>query len=208
MLKSVPNQKFCAHLLSGLSCGQSRSPARTVFIRDVVVHLKTTMKNSVILLNSILVLIVFLFLLDVLSSFEIKSQAVKSFTYFGVIILTPLTLIWNIMSSKGRRRKFIAAAFPFLVLTGILIVGPMKIVFSSSAWKTQKIVYQNQKITFKKVEFQMQDAGALGYNRRTVEVTYLTDFFMIVEPTENGIAKEGEWVKVDKEINELGLKTP
>ncbi len=166
------------------------------------------MKNTVILLNSILVLIVLLFLLDVLTSFEIKSQAIRSFTYFAIIILTPLTLIWNIISSKGKRRKFIAAAFPIIVLTGILIVGPMKIVFSSSAWKTQKIVYQNQKNTFKKVEFQMQDAGALGYNRRTVEVTYLTDFFMIVEPTENGIAKEGEWVKVDKEINELGLKTP
>ncbi len=29
-------------MLSGLSCGQSRSPARTVFIRDVVHHLKRT----------------------------------------------------------------------------------------------------------------------------------------------------------------------
>ena len=33
--------KLCARLLSGLSCGQSRSPARTVFIRDVGGHAKS-----------------------------------------------------------------------------------------------------------------------------------------------------------------------
>src|SRR5690606_36144927 len=32
--------KYRARLLSGLSCGQSRSPARKVFIRDVVVHFR------------------------------------------------------------------------------------------------------------------------------------------------------------------------
>ena len=52
----------------------------------------------------------------------------------------------------------------------------------------------------------MQDVGALGYNKRTVEVTYLTGLFMIVEPVENNIGERVEWVKVDKEVNELGLK--
>jgi len=37
--------KMRARLLSGLSCGQSRSPARTVFIRDVVKHLRKTMAS-------------------------------------------------------------------------------------------------------------------------------------------------------------------
>jgi len=37
--------KFRARLLSGLSCGQSRSPARTVFIRDVATHSKETTKR-------------------------------------------------------------------------------------------------------------------------------------------------------------------
>ncbi len=54
----------------------------------------------------------------------------------------------------------------------------------------------------------MQDVGALGYNKRTVEVIYLTDLFMIVNPVEKDIDKRVEWTKVDKEVNELGLKFP
>ena len=97
---------------------------------------------------------------------------------------------------------------PILTIIGILIIGPTKIAFSSSSWKTQKIIYQNGHLNFKKVEFQMQDVGAFGYNKRTVEVTYLTNLFMIVSPLEKDIDKRVEWVKVDKEVNELGLKFP
>ncbi len=79
---------------------------------------------------------------------------------------------------------------------------------STSAWKTQKIIYQNKHLNFKKVEFQMQDVGTLGYNKRTVEVIYLTDLFMIVSPVEKDIHDSIEWVKVNKDVNELGLKFP
>ena len=54
----------------------------------------------------------------------------------------------------------------------------------------------------------MQDVGALGYNRRTVEVFYLTPFFMTASAVPNDIDKKVEWVKVDKDVNELGLKSP
>lgn len=84
----------------------------------------------------------------------------------------------------------------------------MKILFSTGAWRTQTILYQNGHLSFKTVEFQMQDVGALGYNKRTVEVFYLTPFFMITSEVPNDIDKRVEWVKVDKEINELGLKFP
>ena len=84
----------------------------------------------------------------------------------------------------------------------------MKINFSSGSWKTQKEIYKNEHLNHKKVEFQMQDVGALGYNKRTVEVTYITDLFMIVSPVKNDIDKRVEWVKINKEINELGLKFP
>jgi hypothetical protein len=95
-----------------------------------------------------------------------------------------------------------------LTLIGILIIGPLRIAFSSTAWKTQTVIYQNGHLNFKKVEFQMQDVGALGYNKRTVEVIYLTDLFMIVIPVEKDIHERIEWIKVDQEINELGLKFP
>ncbi len=84
----------------------------------------------------------------------------------------------------------------------------MKILFSTSAWRTQTILYQNGHLSFKTVEFQMQDIGALGYNKRTVEVLYLTPFFMITSEVPNDIDKKVEWLKVDKEVNELGLKFP
>jgi hypothetical protein len=145
-----------------------------------------------------------MFVLDELTGFEIKNQSIKSFTYFGILILTPLTLIWNLLTFKTRKKKIFAVAIPILTLIRILIVGPMKIVFSSTAWRTQEILYQNGHLTFNKVEFQMQDVGAFGYNKRTVEVIYLTDLFMIIEPVDKDIYKRVEWVKVDKELNKLG----
>jgi hypothetical protein len=84
----------------------------------------------------------------------------------------------------------------------------MKILFHSGAWRTQTILYQNSHLSFKTVEFQMQDIGALGYNRRTVEVTYLSPLFMITNEVPSNIDKRVEWVKIDKDVNELGLKAP
>lgn len=160
------------------------------------------------ILNGIFLLALLLFAVDGQTSLEIKSQTIKSFAYFGIIILAPLTLIWNIWTVKTRKWRIICLASPTLALIGILIIGPLKIIFSASAWRTQKVIYQSDRLNSKKVEFQMQDLGAFGYNKRTVEVIYLTDFFMIVSPVEKGIDKRVEWVKVDNEVNELGLKFP
>ena len=87
----------------------------------------------------------------------------------------------------------------------------MKILFSAGAWRTQDILYQNGHLKFKTIEFQMQDKGALGYNRRTVEVLYLTKFFTISKEISDKQIEKGlgvEWVRVNEEINELELKSP
>ena len=165
-------------------------------------------KHISVILDGIFALIILLFILDALTSFEIKSQVIKSFTYFGIMILTPIIILWNLLNIKQRKRKLISSILPILILIGILIIGPLKIVFSSSAWKTQKIIYQSAHLDFKKVEFQMQDVGSLGYNKRTVEVIYLTNLFMIISPVQEDIDNKVEWIKVDKEVNELGLKFP
>ena len=52
----------------------------------------------------------------------------------------------------------------------------------------------------------MQDVGALGYNRRTVEVLYLTSLFTITSEVPQDIESKVEWVKVHRDVNELGLK--
>jgi hypothetical protein len=146
--------------------------------------------------------------LDGLKSFDIKSQSIKSFIYFGILIGTPLTLVWNVWVIKTSNGKIIWTLFPTIILTLVLVVGPMKILFTTGTWRTQTILYQNGHLSFKTVEFQMQDIGALGYNRRTVEVIYLTPLFILTSEVPNDIDKRVEWVKVDKDVNELGLKCP
>lgn len=166
------------------------------------------MTKTTKILNIIYDLTAVLFLLDSLTSLDIKSQILKSFVYFVLLIGTPLTLIWNAVTIKTTSRKFIWTMLPTAILIMILIVGPMKFLFSTGVWRTQTILYQNGHLSFKTVEFQMQDVGALGYNKRTVEVFYLTPLFMITSEVPTGIDKRVEWVKVDKDVNELELKFP
>jgi len=52
----------------------------------------------------------------------------------------------------------------------------------------------------------MQDVGVLGYNKQTVEVFYLTPLFIITSEVPTDIKKRVEWIKVDNNVNELGLE--
>lgn len=83
-------------------------------------------------------LIMLIFILDGLTPLEIKSQAIKSFTYFGILVVTPLTLIWNLWTFKTKKWKVIGATLPLLALIGILIIGPLKIVFPHRHGKPKK----------------------------------------------------------------------
>lgn len=158
--------------------------------------------------NVIYCLTVVLFLLDSYTSFDIKSQALKTVVYFGILIGTPLTLICNLVVIKTRVKRIVSLVLPTIILILVLYLGPVIVLFSSGAWQTQKVLYQNGHLTFKTVEFQMQNLGALGYNKRTVEVFYLTSLFMITSEVPEDIDQRIEWVKVDKETNELELKEP
>ena len=76
----------------------------------------------------------------------------------------------------------------------------MKIIYSTGAWQTKTILYKNGHFSFKTIEFQTQDIGAMGYNKRTVEVLYLTNIFMITNEIPQDIDNKVEWIKIDKEI--------
>ena len=92
-------------------------------------------------------------------------------------------------------------------MIGLIVnAGITKILFASGAWHTQTVLFENGHLSFKKIEFQMQDVGALGYNRRTVEVLYLTSLFTITSEVPQDIESKVEWVKVHRDVNELGLK--
>ena len=156
-------------------------------------------------LNGIYIFIVLFFLFDALTSFEIKNQIIRWFIYFGMLIYTPAILIWNLFYFKVKKRKFLHSILPIIVLIGIAI-NPMGLLFTSSNWKTQTVLYENGHLNFKKIEFQMRDYGSFGYGERTVDVLYLTNWFMIVNEIELDAERGSEWIKVDKEVNELKLK--
>ena len=52
----------------------------------------------------------------------------------------------------------------------------------------------------------MQNIGAFGYNKRKVEVFYLTKYFMITKEFDSNIEKDLNWEKVDIDVNENNLK--
>ena len=72
-------------------------------------------------------------------------------------------------------------------------------------WKTQTIIYENGHFDNKTIEFQMQDKGALGYNRRIVEVTKFTFFLKLIEQVDT-TEIDLPWILVNKDVNELRLK--
>lgn len=97
--------------------------------------------------------------------------------------------------------------FP-VFLGGLYLYNPfliMEILLLGSPYKTQTILYQNKKDKNIIIEFQMQDIGALGYNRRVVKVEKGM-FFNSAETIDTTKVDKSDWEKVDIDVNELGLK--
>ena len=145
----------------------------------------------------------FFYVLDRNEILEIKHQGFKSFVYFGIIILSFFSIVFIFLSFEKLKLKILFSILPIITFLHILNFGMLRTIFCSSAWKTQIIIYQNKLDSSKKVEFQMLDIGFAGYERRTTEVNYITDWFFISK--EEGIYNS-DWKKVNMEVNELGLK--
>lgn len=151
------------------------------------------------ILNGLYICMALLFMFDVLTNFEIRSQTLKSFIYYGVLFATPLVLIWNLISSKSNR--VLASLSPLLILILVFTMGLTKILANVSAWQTQVILYKNKNSNVTTIEHQRQGSANFKFNERTVKVTYLTGLFMIVYRIPDDIASKSEWVKVDQYIN-------
>ncbi len=147
-----------------------------------------------------------LFLLHILTPFEIKSLFVKYVMYLGLFVLAPFITISRMLVSKKWREKGVTSFFIILILLVVSAIALFVILFTTQSWYTQTILYENKHSVYKKVELQMQDIGALGYRNREVEVTYLTSLFMFVSPVRENIDNNPEWKKVEIEVNEMGLE--
>ena len=76
-------------------------------------------------------------------------------------------------------------------------------------WKTQTIIYTNNHLSNRTIEFQLQDKGALGFNRRTVDRLNLFPFISWTKKlTEENLKNMDSltWEKVDIDLNEQGFK--
>lgn len=78
-----------------------------------------------------------------------------------------------------------------------MVIGPIRLIFSSTVWKTKTVLYQNKYNAKKTIEFQRRDVGALGYRKRTVEVHNFTNLFMVVKPLSKDLDENKEWIKVN-----------
>ncbi|MEZ4838004.1 hypothetical protein [Flavobacterium sp.] len=149
------------------------------------------------IINGIFFLLFLLFCIDSFTNVDITNQELKSVVYFGILVSTPIVLVVNGMFHKQLNPKIKSILFPFLVIVFILIIGPTKIVFSSRVWKTNNVLFINKENQNLKVEFQMQDMGALGYNKRTVEVLHHNKWFMTVKSKNKNFELNTNWIKVN-----------
>lgn len=143
--------------------------------------------------------------MDWYTCIEIKSQPLKSFAYWGIIIGTLCILIWNsLLLSKNQ--KILGIVLPLGIIVYLIACSnPLTVLFRSGTWKTQTIEYES-KDKNRTIEYQMQDIGVFGFNRRTVEVKYITPWFMIVGYPKDNPVNNTEWTRVNTDINELELK--
>lgn len=75
-------------------------------------------------------------------------------------------------------------------------------------FRTQTIIFRDKSDPEHRVEFQMQDVGALGYNKQLVEVRPLLFFFETTSPIDTTAPSNTTWVRVDEFVNEMGIKYP
>lgn len=151
-----------------------------------------------------------LFLLDLFEIVEIKGEGLVSFIHFGSILFTPLIVLFDLLIFQFRKLAYLLYVVPIVLTicfsTVIVHIGLLHYLFSVGSFETQAILYENTYNSFKTIEFQMEDIGALGYNERYVEVTYFTPWFMITKEIDPEEDPGPGWIKVDKEVNELEIK--
>ena len=105
------------------------------------------------------------------------------------------------------KRSFVIWFFTLLAATAIGYKTSTFLYFGSG-FKTQTITHRSLNDPEKRIEFQLEDFGALGYNRRTIIITPICCFLQQEQEIDPDKFDYSHWKQVDEEINELGLKFP
>ncbi len=142
----------------------------------------------------------FILILSLLTQIEITNTLIRNLC---LIVSFSGVLFVNISLLFPKKPKATMAA---IIISFVCISVYLKEEFKwNGDWKTQTIIYENGHFNNKTIEFQMQDKGALGNNRRIVEVTKFTFFLKLIEPVDT-TKIDLPWILVNKHVNELRLK--
>lgn len=146
--------------------------------------------------NIIYILVVFLFLQDVFTNVDISFQPLKTGVYWGIMILSPIMLIFNSFIKINLGKKIALILISIFMLTFIFVIKPINILFASGVWETREVLFRNTNNN-RTIELQIQDRGALGYNKRTVEVLHLTPLFLFAKKAPQITERNPEWILVE-----------
>lgn len=166
---------------------------------------KLPLKYISYLLNAIIIISFSLLLTDQLTPIDLIDQGLKSFAYMGTMSLCLPAILWNFGVLRSSRYRTVSLLLNSMCLVVIIVLGPLGLIFSQPVWNTQTILYQDPKNPNHRVEFQMQDIGALGYNRRTVEVYDFIYGMIIARPIDTKHL-DSSWTKVTIVVDQLKLK--
>lgn len=141
-----------------------------------------------------------LLLLDGLTPLQIGNSIAYAILLLVTIAACVLTVGYYLLKLdfKGTLKISIIIGGLAIIVQGLLSWG--------GDWKTQTVIYKNLHLSNRTIEFQMQDVGALGYNRRTVDRIKIFPFIDWIEEVDIKNIGNADWERVDVDVNEIGLK--
>jgi len=157
------------------------------------------MKKILLIIWLIITIIIFG---EILTSLEITNSYIK---YLSILIF--IYGIINFVSYKisWLRGKSITIS---LIIFGVILLTKYFTDFRGD-WKTQTIILQNRENINRTIEFQLQNKGALGFNRRTIDRTKIISFISLInEIKESDLIEFNKlkWNEVNIDINGQNFK--
>jgi lysylphosphatidylglycerol synthetase-like protein (DUF2156 family) len=148
-----------------------------------------------------------LLLLDALTPLEVRSLYLTSWLLTSwlwvAVALSGIGLLGRwVHRWRGRTTGLVLVllAVPFSVLRFWCLWG--------GDWKVQTILYQHRELSNRTIEYQMQNPGPGGYNKRTVDKRQLLPGLDWLRAVDEKSIDAREWQRVDIELNELEIKYP
>jgi len=139
----------------------------------------------------------------IIATWTTNLEVTDPFVNKGLIYILILGLIG--LGASGSIAKKISIS---ILVFGLFLVSSFFLDFRGN-WKTQRIIFKNKHSSNRTIESQLQDIGAFGYNKRTVDRIKLFSFLSWTRRvTEEDLEAIDSltWDKVDIYLNEQGLK--